>query len=252
MAAAGAVAGLGIAGLNRLLEQGIDPEKLLDLAIEDMQEDLVKSRQAVIPVMATQKRFQQQYEQAETDVNKWHNRTQLAVKKGDDYLAREALLQKEKHQKNAELLKAHIEQQKTKLDTFKQNLVAFDSKISEAKAFKARLKRLIASIKANSHLQNTIGNLGTSSAMGAFERMEEKVRMMEAKSQSAAELAGADLESQFKMLESGSGIDDELAAMKAQMLGLTPIPAVNPTTSFQSVTPVDAELEELRRQINQY
>ena len=94
--------------------------------------------------------------------------------------------------------------------------------------------------------------------MAAFERMEDKVLMMEARSQSAAELAGADLESQFAMLESGSDVDDELAAMKAQLTGTPASQPASPASEEKSPKPdsaapnsaVDAELESLRKQID--
>ena len=132
-----------------------------------------------------------------------------------------------------------------------------NKKISEAKTKKDMLKARISAAKAQEQLQSTVGRLGTSSAMAAFERMEEKVLMQEARAQSAQELVGSDLESQFAQLESGSGVDDELAALKAQMsLG----PATSPTTpslpqASQSSTPksnevVDAELEQLRKQLD--
>jgi hypothetical protein len=97
--------------------------------------------------------------------------------------------------------------------------MGLESKISEAKTKKDMLKARASAAKANEQLQSTMGQLNTNSAMGAFERMEEKVLMMEAKSQAAGELAGADLESQFAALEAGGDVDDELAAMKAQLAG---------------------------------
>jgi phage shock protein A len=62
-----------------------------------------------------------------------------------------------------------------------------------------------------------VRGMNTSSAMAAFERMEDKVLMQEARASSVGELAGADLESQFAKLEGSSDVDDELAALKAQM-----------------------------------
>ena len=108
--------------------------------------------------------------------------------------------------------------------------------------------------KANKQLQETIGGIDTSSAMGAFERMEDKVMQLEAESQSVAELAGGGLEQQFAQLEASSGVEDELAAMKAQLPGTSPetksLPSEGETSnSKQSV--IDAELEELRSQLNQ-
>jgi phage shock protein A len=248
------------ANLNDMVSKAEDPEKILEQAIIDMQEDLVQLRQAVAQAIATQKRTEQQYNKNMTEANNWQQRAQLALTKGDENLAREALVRKKNFGETAAQQKAQLDQQVGQVETLKRNLIGLESKISEAKTKKDMLKSRAAAAKANEQLQQTIGNLGTSSAMGAFERMEEKVLMMEAKSQSAAELAGADLESQFKMLESGSGVDDELAAMKAQMLGAGPqssgvLPPASQTTNPQPATPatpVDAELEALRKQINQY
>jgi phage shock protein A len=244
------------ANLNDMVSKAEDPEKILEQAIIDMQEDLVSLRQAVAQAIATQKRTEQQYNKNMTEANNWQQRAQLALSKGDENLAREALQRKKNFGDTAAQLKAQLDQQVGQIETLKRNLIGLESKISEAKTKKDMLKSRAAAAKANEQLQQTIGNLGTSSAMGAFERMEEKVLMMEAKSQSAAELAGADLESQFKMLESGSGVDDELAAMKAQMLGGAPqpgaLPPANQTANPQPAAPVDTELEELRKQINQY
>jgi phage shock protein A len=91
--------------------------------------------------------------------------------------------------------------------------------------------------------------------MAAFEQMEEKVLGMEARSQAAAELAGADLESQFSALQ-GSDVDDELAALKTRLEGgATPIMLPAPDAPAPQLEPVqvaqvNAELEELKKSID--
>ncbi|MBW4472899.1 MAG: PspA/IM30 family protein [Stenomitos rutilans HA7619-LM2] len=251
------------ANLNDVVSKAEDPEKILEQTVIDMQEDLVQLRQAVASAIASQKRTQQQYNQAQTEANNWQQRAQLALQKGDENLAREALLRKKTNSETAATLKTQLDQQATMVDTLKRNLIALEGKISEAKTKKDMLKARASAAKANEQLQSTVGRLGTSSAMGAFERMEDKVLQMEARSQAAAELAGADLESQFAMLESGSGVDDELAAMKAQLLGGTPqtqaqLPgtAAEPTTAKAPSTEahdpaVDDELEALKTKLDQ-
>ena len=120
------------------------------------------------------------------------------------------------------------------------------------------LKARASAAKANEQLQKSVGSLGTSTAMSAFERMEEKVLMMEASGEAAAELAGADLESQFAQLESGSDVDYELEAMKAQMLGgSAPSQEALPAADEPAVTAdkgadptVDAELEALKTELD--
>lgn len=242
--------------LNAAVSSAEDPEKILEQAIIDMQEDLVQLRQAVASAIASQKRMQQQHNQAQSEANNWQQRAQLALQKGDESLAREALNRKKVQSETAGSLKAQLDQQTTTVDTLKRNLIALEGKISEAKTKKDMLKARASAAKANEQLQRTVGSLGTSSAMGAFERMEEKVLQMEARSQASAELAGADLESQFAALESGTDVDDELAAMKAQLLGGAPanqaqLPSSQPTTAAPADQAVDAELEALKTQLDQ-
>jgi phage shock protein A len=242
------------ANLNDMVSKAEDPEKILEQAIIDMQEDLVQLRQAVAGAIATQKRTEQQYNKNQTEANNWQQRAQLALTKGDENLAREALTRKKANADTAGQLKSQLDQQVAQVETLKRNLIALESKISEAKTKKDMLKSRAAAAKANEQLQNTISSLNTGGSMAAFERMEDKVLMMEARSQSAAELAGADLESQFAMLESGSDVDDELAAMKAQLTGGSvsqqALPASQEKKSSPSNSAVDDELESLRKQID--
>lgn len=249
------------ANLNDMVSKAEDPEKILEQTILDMQEDLVQMRQAVASAIASQKRTQQQYNQAQTEANNWQQRAQLALQKGDENLAREALVRKKTHGETATALKTQLDQQTTTVDGLKRNLIALEGKISEAKTKKDMLKARANAAKANEKIGELSGRLNTSSSMAAFERMEEKVLQMEARSQASAELAGADLEAQFAMLEGGSDVDDELAAMKAQLLGGTTPAAQLPGTVAEPTSPasqpaasdavVDAELEDLKKKLDQ-
>ncbi|ACK70571.1 phage shock protein A, PspA [Gloeothece citriformis PCC 7424] len=245
------------ANLNDLVSKAEDPEKVLEQAVIDMQEDLVQLRQAVARSIAEQKRSEQQYNQNQTEANKWEQRAKLALSKGDEALAREALTRKKSFSETAAVLKQQLEQQSATVDQLKRNLVALESKISEAKTKKNMLQARSKAAKANEDLQKTLGNIGTSSAMGAFERMEQKVLEAEARSQAVGELAGSGLEDQFRMLESGSDVDDELALLKAQVQGGGALPGSTTTNALpesksttSSNSAVDAELEDLRRQID--
>ncbi|KYC42584.1 hypothetical protein WA1_19000 [Scytonema hofmannii PCC 7110] len=259
MAATEGVTSLGIAGFNQLLQQDADPEKLLEQAILEMQEDLVQQRQGVSQAVAAQKRTEKQYNDAQNEVNKWHRNAQLALQKGDETLARQALERKKIFNESSGALKASLEQQTTQVESLKRNLIQLESKISEAKTKKEMLKARVTAAKAQEQLQGMVRGMNTSSAMAAFERMEEKVLMQEARAQSAAELAGADLEARFAELEPSVDVDDELAALKAQMT-LPGASLAQQTLPQQSTTPntktgndevIDTELESLRRQLDQ-
>jgi phage shock protein A len=246
------------ANLNDLVSQAEDPEKVLEQAVVDMQEDLVQLRQAVARTIAEQKRTEQRYNSDLTEAGKWEQRAKLALTKGDDNLAKEALTRKKTFSDTAATLKAQLEQQTGQVENLRRNLVALESKISEAKTKKNMLQARSKAAKANEELQKTLGGIGTSSAMGAFERMENKVLEQEARSQAVGELGGYGIEQQFAELESSNNVDDELALLKAQMSGGSLPPASSPATpqieAAKVATPtdgvIDAELEDLRRKLN--
>ncbi|NCV92302.1 MAG: PspA/IM30 family protein, partial [Synechococcaceae bacterium WB7_3xG_012] len=200
------------ANANAALSAAEDPVKILDQSVADMQADLVKLRQAVATAIASQKRIQNQADQADAQAKTWYERAELALKKGEEDLAREALGRRKTCQDTATALQGQLQSQCGQVDQLKKSLVQLESKIAEAKTKKDMLKARAQAAKAQEQLQSAVGSLGTNSAMAAFEKMEEKVQALEARSQAAAELAGADLESQFAALE-GAGASYDVVAV---------------------------------------
>ena len=242
--------------VNDIIDKAEDPEKVLEQSIRDMGDDLVKMRQAVAQAIASQKRTEQQYKKNLAEANTWQQRAQLALSKGEESLAREALVRKKTYAETATTLKTQLDGQSTQIDSLRRNLTALESKISEAKTKKDMLKARLSAAKANEQLQSTISNISNNSAMSAFERMEDKVLQMEAVSQSAAELSGMGEESKWAALEGGSEVDDELAMMKAQLAGASEptasLPASDEVASEtdSSASELDDELEQLRKDLN--
>lgn len=241
--------------VNSVISSAEDPEKILEQTVLDMQEDLVQFRQAVAQAIASQKRLEQQYNQSQTQANEWHRRAQLALQKGDETLAREALTRKQSFASTATSLKTQLDQSSSRVSQLKSQMTALESKLSEAKTKKEMLKARARAAKANEQLNKTIGSLNPSSASSVFDRMEDKVLQMEATSEAATEMATDSLESQFAMLESGSGVDDELEMMKAQLTGTPEAASLPPGAPAVDVpqseaVPVDAELEKLRAQLD--
>lgn len=244
------------ANLNDLVSKAEDPAKILDQSVMDMQSDLIKLRQAVATAIASQKRIQNQAEQAESQSKAWYQKAEMALKKGEEELARQALSRRKTYQDTATALNNQLTSQAGQVETLKKSLLALEAKIAEAKTKKDMLKARSQAAQAQEQLQNAVGSLGTNSSMAAFEQMEEKVLQQEARSQAAAELAGADLESQFAALEGGDDVDDELAALRNRLEGgASPIqlpPSNGPEPKLQpvQVSEVNADLEELKRSID--
>ena len=237
------------ANINSLINQAEDPEKILEQVVSEMQSDLIQVRQAVAQAIATQKRTERQASQAGSTAEEWYRRAQLAMQKDDEPLAREALTRRQAYQDTAKALKSQLQQQSAVVTQLKQNLTKLESKLSEAKTKKEMYIARARSAKASQQLNEMLDRVGTSKAMAAFERMEEKVVQLEAQSEAIAELnVGDPIEQQFKALESGN-VDDELAALRAQLISGN-APKTLPISSSASAK-VDDELEQLRAKLEE-
>ncbi|MCT7956157.1 PspA/IM30 family protein [Laspinema palackyanum] len=239
------------ANINSLINKAEDPEKILEQTMIEMQEDLTQLRQAVAQAIATQKRTERQYSQAQSTADEWYRRAQLALQKGDDNLAREALTRRKSYQDTATTMKAQINQQTGLVEQLKQNMRALEGKIVEARTKKDLYIARARSAQASERLNEMLGNVGTGNAMAAFERMEEKVMQLEARSEAVASLGGDDLEKKFASLESGGDVDEELTALKAQISGSNPARLELQPVCAPRDPEIEGELQKLRDRMDE-
>lgn len=205
------------ANVTSLISKAEDPEKVLEETVEQMQQNLVEMRQAVAQAIATQKRTERQCSQNESKAEEWYRRAQLALQTSDDNLAREALTKRKSYQETAASLQEQLTQQNEIVSRLKQEMRSLELKISEAKTKKDMYIARARSAQATQRIGEMIGAGNTSTTVGAFERMEDKVIQLEAQAEAIAELSTDDLKKKFISLEGVNDIDSELASMKAQV-----------------------------------
>lgn len=80
---------------NAAVDKLSDPEKELELAIEELEEMRRGAIQELITYKATAKQMEQQLEQEEKRAAEWEKRAMAAVKAGDDELAKKALIERQ-------------------------------------------------------------------------------------------------------------------------------------------------------------
>jgi phage shock protein A len=247
------------ANVNDAIDKAEDPEKILDQALRDFQAEFIKLKEAAATAIAAQKRTQAQLESKTREAQVWQDRAKLALEKGDEELARQALVRKKSEADAAAALQAQQDQQNVLVDGLKKNLMMMESKIAEAKTKKDMLKVRAKTAKANEQLQSAVNTMNADSAMAAFERMENKVLELEARSQTAAELAGANLEVKFLDMAGDAAVENELAQMKGAMglLGGAPASPQSLPSGAGAAAPeatassaVDKDLEALKQQID--
>ena len=244
------------ANLNAFVSEAEDPIKILDQSVADMQEDLVKLRQAVAMAIASQKRLENQALQSKDQVKNWFSRAELALKKGEEDLAREALTRKKTFQETFESLSIQLQTQNGQVEKLKKSLLLLERKIAEARTKKDMLKARAQAAKAQQKIQSAVGDLGSKSAMAAFERMEDKVEALEASGQAAFELAGEDLESKFAALEGGDDIEIELETLRSRLksgveaVALPPSDLNDNEVKTVEIKEVEVELEEMKNSMD--
>jgi phage shock protein A len=214
--------------INDLISKAEDPEKMLNQVIVDMANQLIEAKKGVAEAIAMEKKLAKQAEAEAAKAAEWERRAMMAVRAGDDALAKEALARKKEHDSHATTMKEQWAKQKKQVDQIKLALRVLNNKIEEAKRKKQILIARKKQAEARKKIQETMAGIQNASAFETFERMEEKILQMEGEADAAGELAeeysGDTLAHKFATLEQTKGADDELAALK-QKMGMAPPPS---------------------------
>jgi phage shock protein A len=236
--------------LNDMISRAEDPEKMLNQVVIEMANQLIEAKKGVAEAIAMEKKLLKQAEDEAAKATEWERRAMMAVRAGDDALAKEALSRKKEHQGHAEALKEQWAKQKAQVDQIKLALRVLNNKIEEAKRKKQVLIARKRQAEARKKIQETMAGLQNASAFETYQRMEDKILKMEGEADAAAELAeeysGDTLAQKFKTLEATAGADDELLELKRKM-GVAP-PAPEPKAAPQRV---EAAPEEEFAQLSQ-
>lgn len=186
--------------------------------------------------------------------NDWYGRAQLALQKGNEELAREALSRRQQQVDKAGGLKNQVETQAAAIDKLYESMQELESRILEARAKKDQMIARARTAKSTQEVNDMLTGLTGRSSMDAFTKMEEKVESLEAAAEISSDMAmrgdmalpgSSSLDKEFKLLESSSSVDDELKKMK----GLLKASADPKTPRAPSPTSgiVDDEMEKLRQ-----
>jgi phage shock protein A len=207
--------------LNHLINKAEDPEKMLDQILIQMRQQLVEAKREVAVAIADEKRLGAQLEAELEQIREWERRATMAVQKGEDELAREALRRKADHEQIAIGYKKQWDAQKASTENLKNALRALSQKIEEAGRKKNLLVARQKRAEAQKHIHEVMTGLSDTSAFESFDRMASKVEQTEAQANAAVEisqeLSGETIEQRFRALESSTDVEQELHALKAKV-----------------------------------
>ncbi|MGC9526197.1 MAG: PspA/IM30 family protein [Limnospira sp.] len=198
--------------LNRLLERRETPEQLLEQAVREMQSDLLDLRQAVAAAIATQKQIERERREAEQTAQEWYGRAQLALHKGRESLARDALLRRKSYLDTAAMMADQFEQQGQIVAHLRGKMRQLEAKTGDAQT-KADL--YIARSRSAGISERLKPDLGNFTSDEALDRIEDRVLELETRLQAMIEFAEEDRPSDATQTQ--AEIDAEIEAMKAQL-----------------------------------
>lgn len=205
------------ANINDLLDRAEDPEKMIKQYILDMQNQLIQVKTQVAAAIADEQKLYQRYLQNQDLADEWQKKAELAVTKGEDELAKQALQRRNSYQSTADGFKAQYEEQKQQVEILKSALEKLEAKIDEAERKKDLLIARSRRAEAEQKIHETMAGIGKAGALEGFERMEEKVEEKEARAKAVAELDTDTLEEKFAALEQTADVDQQLEELKAKL-----------------------------------
>jgi len=212
--------------VNDMINKAENPEKMLNQLVVEMNEQLIESKKAVAMAIADEKKLERETQNQQAMAQEWERKAMLAVRAGQDDLAKEALLRKQEHEANHGQFKQQWEAQKQSVAKLKESLRELQGKIEEAQRKKNILIARAKRAEAQQKIQQTISSVaGNKSSFEAFDRMAQKVDQLEAQADAAKELedfsSGSNLDKRFAELEkSSSSADLMLEDLKAKMKAL--------------------------------
>jgi len=205
------------ANVNDLVDKAENPEKMVKQLIREMDQAIAEIKAATANALANQKKLERKEAENRAEAQQWENRAAVALEKGDEDLARQALRRKKIYADLQQCFAEQVESQKKTVEALKASLDALHMKLDEARA---RAKLVIARsrrTKVQKKVARVVGKVGDTSAFREFERIAERVDDDELEIAAAAELDVDTLEEKFRKGEEDAEVEFELQELKERM-----------------------------------
>lgn len=202
--------------INAILDKAEDPQKMVRLIIQEMEDTLVEVRSASAKTIATKKDIQMQIDKLQFQVNDWSEKAELAITKDREDLARAALQERSKCNDTALVLVKELDNIDTQLSKLQLETGQLQEKLADAKARQKTILLRQSTATSRLDVKKTLDSSKVEDAMGRFEQYERKINDIEAQVD-AYDLGNKSLNDEFAELQADDKVEDELTALKAQL-----------------------------------
>ena len=203
--------------LNAILDRAEEPEKMIRLIIQEMEDTLVEVRSTAAKTIAEKKEIHRKLDRLNRAGTDWESKAELAISKGRDDLAKAALVEKTRLQRSAEALEAELGHLDTSLSQGDADVARLEAKLVEARAKQKTIQARQDSIDSRLKVRRRLYDPRVDDAFARFELVERRLDAAEGEVESYDLGQRKSLAEEIDDLEAESAIEDELAALKKRL-----------------------------------
>lgn len=203
--------------INAILDKAEDPEKIIRMIIQEMEDTLVEVRSSAARAIADQKDIGRKLKRIEEAQAEWERKAELAISKGRDDLAKGALLERNNLGETIDHLNAELAHITESLSHGEEDIVKLDSKLREARAKKAAITARTNSAVNRVRVKRNVYDNRITEAFDRFDKVENRLDRLEGEAEAMDLGRTENLSDAFKGLEGDEELEKELAALKAKV-----------------------------------
>ncbi len=200
--------------INAMLDKAEDPEKLIKLMIREMEDTLVELKASCAGVMAERKKVGRQFEEIESRIGYWQEKAGLAVRKGRDDLAREALTEKRRFVSRKEAYENETAELDNLIEQYHDDIRQLEEKLKSARNKQRMLVQRHIHAKRKIRAQEDIRRMDSSEVIVKFDELENRIERMETDAELVNFGKKPSLQEEFDKLAINDDIEKELQALK--------------------------------------
>ena len=203
--------------INSMLDRAEDPEKIVRLIIQEMEDTLVEVRARAARSIADKKEVARKQAEFTARVQEWESKAELAIAKGRDDLARGAIAAKRKAQEMVDLFDKELKAIDESLAKTNDDLAKLQAKLKEAKSKQRSLEMRHTAAGESVRINKQVHDTRIDDAMDRYERWERRIDDLEAEAESYVMGRPKSLDEEFRELEAEDDIAAEFEAMKKRV-----------------------------------
>jgi phage shock protein A len=207
--------------INSMLDQAEDPQKMIRLIIQEMEDTLVEVRSSSAKVLADRKAAARRLEQVEVEASSWEEKARLAISKGREDLARAALQEKRAIEEEVTVVAAELEATDEHIAQLNVEVAKLQQKLSDAKAKQKALLMRSKTVESRIKVKRQIQREALDNAFERFEHYERRMDTLESQLESMdlGREVPPDLAAEIDALQEDDLINNELERLKSEMGG---------------------------------